>query len=125
MAADGGGTASPAKPTERVARAADCVKPDPSGKGDRAPLSLDDPSSRRRARGFGPASPPAPPSRGEADAVVREVTAGSVNLDELVKAETIDAVLKEIKNGHAGDKAQTEKPPAAAAAKRIKAARGI
>lgn len=45
------------------------------------------------------------------------MTAGSVNLDELVKAgtitaahaETIDAVLKEIKNGHAGDKPEGEK----------------
>jgi hypothetical protein len=61
------------------------------------------------------------------------VTAGSVNRDALVKAETItaahaetiDAVLKEIKNGHAGEKPESEQPPAAAAAKRANAARGV
>jgi hypothetical protein len=34
-------------------------------------------------------------------------------------------VLKEIKNGHAGEKPEGEKPAAAEAAKRAKAARGI
>jgi hypothetical protein len=53
------------------------------------------------------------------DALVKAATITAAH------AETIDAVLKEIKNGHAGDKLEGEKPPAAAAAKRAKAARGI
>jgi hypothetical protein len=129
MAADTGGTPSP---TKRVVHAADCAKPDP-GKGDRTPLSPDDAivgDVRTRLQALVAAGTI---EQGEADAVLREVTAGSVNLDELVKAgtitaahaETIDAVLKDIKNGHAGEKAEGEKPSAAAAAKRAKAARGI
>jgi hypothetical protein len=132
MAADNGGTPSPAKQSKRVAHVADCAKPDP-GNGDRAPLSPDDTivqDVRTRLQALVAAGTI---EQDEADAVLREVTAGSVNLDALVKAgtitathaETIDAVLKEIKNGHAGDKPESEKPPAAAAAKRAKAARGI
>jgi hypothetical protein len=126
MAADTGGTPSPTKPAKRVAHAADCAKPDPGGKGDqgdRAPLSPDDTivqDVRTRLQALVAAGRI---EQGEADAVLREVTAGSVNLDALVRAgmltaahaETIDAVLKDIKNGHAGDKAEIEKPPAAAA----------
>lgn len=134
MAADTGGTPPPSKQsTKRVAHIADCAKPDPGAKGDRAPLSPDDPivgDVRTRLQDLVAADKI---EQGEADAVLREVTAGSVNLDALVNpgtitaahAETIDAVLKEIKNGHAGEKAESEKPPAAATAKRAKAARGI
>jgi len=133
LAADTGGTLPPIKPTKRVVNATDCAKPDPGGKGDRVPLAPDDTivgEVRTRLQALVAAGKI---EQGEADAVLREVTAGSVNLDALVTAgtitaahaETIDAVLKEIKNGHAGDKPESEKPPAATAAKRAKAARGI
>jgi hypothetical protein len=134
MAANTGGTPPPTKSTKRVAQAADCAKPDPGGKAGRVPLSPDDSivqEVRTRLQALVAAGKI---EQGEADAVLREVTAGSVNLDALVKAgtitaahaDTIDAVLKEIKNGHAGDKPESEKPPAAAAAaaRRAKAARG-
>lgn len=128
-----GGTPPPDKPVKRAAPAADCAKPDLGDKGDRAPLPADDPivqEARTRLRalvGAGTAD------QSEVDAVLDEVIAGSVNLDELVRAgklaaahaEAIDAVLKDIKNRHAGDKAEGDKPPAAAAAKRAKAARSI
>lgn len=130
MAADSGGTPSP---TKRVINAADCTKPDPGAKGNRAPLSPGDTivgEVRTRLHALVAAGKI---EQGEADAVLREVTAGSVNLDQLVKAgtitaahaETIDAVLMEIKNGHAGEKPEGEKPAAAEAVKRAKAARGI
>jgi hypothetical protein len=121
-ASDSGGTPSPS-PSKRVARAADCVKPDP-GKPDRGPLSPDDPivqDARTRLQALVTAGTA---EQGEVDAVLAEVIAGSVNLDALVKAgtitaahaETIDAVLKDIKNSHAGDK-----PPAEPAGNRAKA----
>jgi hypothetical protein len=129
MAADTGGTPSP---TKRVVDAADCAKPDP-GRGDRAPLAPNDTivqEVRTRLQALVAAGTV---EQDEADAVLREVTTGSVNLDELLKggtltaahAETIDAVLREIKNNHTGEKPESEKLPAAAAAKRAKAARGI
>jgi hypothetical protein len=119
MAADSGGTPAPDK---RAVGAADCAKPDP-GKGDRAPLTADDAivkEARSRLQALVSAGTI---QQGEADAVMREVIAGSINLDELVRAgtiaaahaETIDAVLKEIKHSHDGEKPA---PPAAAAAKR-------
>lgn len=134
MAADTGGTPPPDKQsTKRVAHVADCAKPDPGGKGDRAPLSPDDTIVQDVQTRLQALVAAGTIEQAEADAVLREVTAGSVNLEELVKAgtitaahaETIDAVLKEIKNSHAGEKPESEKPPAAAAAKRAKAARGV
>jgi Spy/CpxP family protein refolding chaperone len=125
MAADSGGTPSP---TKQAVKAADCAKPDAGGKGDRAPLGPDDAvvqEARTRLHALVTAGQV---TQAEADAVQAEVTAGSVNLDELVKAgtitathaETIDAVLRDIKNAHAGDK-----PAAGDAVKRARVARGI
>lgn len=117
-------TSSPAK---RVARVADCAKPDP-GKPDRGPLSPDDPIVRDARTRLQALVTAGTAEQAEVDAVLREVIAGSVNLDALVKAgtitaahaETIDAVLKDIKNSHAGDK-----PPADAVATKARAGRGI
>jgi hypothetical protein len=101
MAADGG-TPSPAK---HAAHAADCAKPDPGTAPDGAIVQ----EVRTRLQALVVAGKV---EQGEADTVLREVTAGSVNLDELVQAgtvtaahaETIDAVLKEVKHGHDGEK---------------------
>jgi hypothetical protein len=135
VAADNGGTPSP---TKLVTRAADCAKPDDgAAKPDRGPLPADDPvvqEARTRLQALVTAGTA---RQAEVDAVLREVIAGSVNLDALVKAGTltaphaaaIDEVLKAIKNAHAGDKAATEKVPAepgaAAATKRARVARTI
>lgn len=121
-ATDSGGTQAP---TKRTAHAADCVKPD-QDKPDRGPLSPDEPIVRDARTRLQALVTAGQAQQGEVDAVLREVIAGSVNLEALVQAGTltashvdaIDAVLKDIKNSHAADK-----PPAAAAA--AKEARGI
>jgi hypothetical protein len=117
-----GGTPAPVKPVKRVARAADCAKPDPGDGAERLPLPADDPivqEARTRLQALVTAGTAA---QGEVDAVLREVIAGSVDLDALVKAgtlsaahvEAIDAVLKDIKNRHVG-KPENVKPQRAPA----------
>jgi hypothetical protein len=124
MAAGTGGAAAPVK---RAVKAADCAKPDAGGRGDRAPLGPDDAVVQEARTRFHALVAAGQATQAETDAVLAEVTAGSVNLDALVRAgtlaaahaEAIDAVLKDIKNAHAGDK-----PAAADAVKRAGASRG-
>jgi hypothetical protein len=107
-----GGTAS-APAAKRVAHAADCAKPDAGGDArERSPLKPDDPivlDARTRLQALVTAGQA---EQGEVDAVLREVIAGSVNLDELVRAgtltaahaATIDGVLRALKDSHRADK---------------------
>jgi hypothetical protein len=120
LAADHGAAPSPIKP---AADGPGCAKPGPT-KGERVPLVADDDivtQVRTRLQGL---VADGAIGQAEADAVLSEVIAGSVNLDALVRAgtvsaahaPTIDDALTEVKQASVA--AGGDKPATAAAAKR-------
>jgi hypothetical protein len=119
-----------APPTDKPATTgADCPKPGIT-KGERVPLAADDvivTAVRTRLQGL---VADGAIEQSEADAVLQEVIAGSVNMGALTRdgkvseahAPTIDEALREIKRAHVGADDAHGQGAAATAAKRTKAA---
>jgi hypothetical protein len=124
MAAGDGGAPSTAKSSPA---GAECAKPDPP-KGDRVPLTANDPivaQVRTRLQGL---VADGTIEQAEADAVLHEVVAGTVDLGALTRAgkvaeahaPAIENAMIEVKQANAG--AVDDKPGAQAALKRARVA---